>query len=531
MLKILVKKQLLEINRCLFVSGKTGERRNKKAVFFAIAGFTALMLFLAVAFFFLFSSFVSPLAQAGLNWLYFALTGGFAIFIGAFGSVFNTFSTLYLSKDNDFLLSLPLPPKSILASRLISVYILGAAYSVIVSVPACVAYYVFASPTAAEVFASLFSCALITLVVAILSCLLGYVVAKISVKLKNKSLITVIISLVVIGVYYFVYFKMNDAITSLIENGEAVAAAIKVYAYPVYSFGKACVGSPLYLLCVTAVICALCVAIFAALSHSFIKIITNVSSGGANVRKKRKIKVRTSFGTLLHKELKRFVSSASYMLNSGMGTALACAAAIAAIIKNQDIYRLFNSPEIGYGEYALPIVAAVAMLSSSINTLTASSVSLEGKNLWILRSLPVKPVTIILAKLALHLIVTLPALEFLTITLSVVTGLGATDTICVICLTAFAVVFAAEFGLLLNLKMPNFKWTNETVAVKQGMPVFLSLTSGMVLTAVLGGAYFAIRKFVSVTAFVWACAALSAIAAFILFRLLVTKGVKLFDKL
>ena len=51
----------------------------------------------------------APLHAAGLGWLYFAMMGLIAVLLGAFGSVFTTYSTLYLAKDNDLLLSLPIP--------------------------------------------------------------------------------------------------------------------------------------------------------------------------------------------------------------------------------------------------------------------------------------------------------------------------------------------------------------------------------------------------------------------------------------
>ena len=54
------------------------------------------------------------------------LVGLIAVFLGAFGSVFSTYSSLYLSKDNDLLLSLPIPVRCVMASRLLGVYLHGA---------------------------------------------------------------------------------------------------------------------------------------------------------------------------------------------------------------------------------------------------------------------------------------------------------------------------------------------------------------------------------------------------------------------
>ena len=61
--------------------------------------------------------------------------GLLAVLLGAFGSVFNTYSGLYLSKDNDLLLSMPIPVRSIMVSRLLGVYLMGLMYSGVVMLP------------------------------------------------------------------------------------------------------------------------------------------------------------------------------------------------------------------------------------------------------------------------------------------------------------------------------------------------------------------------------------------------------------
>ena len=78
-----------------------------------------------------------------MGWLYFALMGLLAVFLGAFGSVFNTYASLYLAKDNDLLLSMPIPVRTmLLASRLLGVYLMGLLYSGVVILPAVIVYWV-----------------------------------------------------------------------------------------------------------------------------------------------------------------------------------------------------------------------------------------------------------------------------------------------------------------------------------------------------------------------------------------------------
>lgn len=74
--------------------------------------------------------------------------------------------------------------------------------------------------------------------------ILGWVVAKISLKLKHKSLITVIVSLAFFGGYYFVVFKTQMLLSELLANTLVFGKAIKNAAYPLYLLGRVGVGDP-----------------------------------------------------------------------------------------------------------------------------------------------------------------------------------------------------------------------------------------------------------------------------------------------
>ena len=114
-----------------------------------------------------------PLAAAGLGWLYFALMGLIAVLLGAFGSIFNTYAGLYLPKDNDLLLSMPVPVSSLVAARLSGVYLMGLMYSAVVILPAVIIYWGTVGVTASAVLGGLVLTLLISLAVLVLSCALG----------------------------------------------------------------------------------------------------------------------------------------------------------------------------------------------------------------------------------------------------------------------------------------------------------------------------------------------------------------------
>ena len=75
----------------------------------SMALFAILMVFVIGGLFLAMSWMLSPLVGLGMSWMYFLIMAAAAIALGLFGSVFNTYSSLYQAKDNDLLLSLPIP--------------------------------------------------------------------------------------------------------------------------------------------------------------------------------------------------------------------------------------------------------------------------------------------------------------------------------------------------------------------------------------------------------------------------------------
>ena len=139
MLKLLVKKQLAEIFRNYFYDPKKNRARSKAGIVGYILLFVIIMAGMLGGMFAALSlNLCAPLSAAGMDWLYFSLMGLLAILLGTFGSVFNTFSCLYLSRDNDLMLSLPIPVNALMASRLMTVYLLGLMYSIVVILPAVI---------------------------------------------------------------------------------------------------------------------------------------------------------------------------------------------------------------------------------------------------------------------------------------------------------------------------------------------------------------------------------------------------------
>ena len=167
-------------------------------------------------------------------------------------------------------------------------------------------------------------------------------VAKISLKLKNKSLITVIASLAFFGGYYFFYFKAQRLIQELLANAAEYGAKIRGAAYPLYLFGKVGIGDGGAMLIVSGVIFALLALVWVLISRSFLKIATSSGKTERRVYKEKAVKPRSVSRALLGREFSRFLSSPVYMLNCGLGIVMLPIAGAALAWKGGAILSILN---------------------------------------------------------------------------------------------------------------------------------------------------------------------------------------------
>ena len=520
MLKTLVKKQLMEIFRSYFYNAKTNKKRSTAGIIAYILLFAALMIGLGGMFTGLSVSLCAPLTQAGMGWLYFALMSLLAIFLGAFGSVFNTYSGLYFAKDNDLLL----------ASRLLTVYLMGLMYSAVVILPAVIVYWVTVSTAPMALLGGVLLTALISIFVLTLSCALGWVVAKVSRKLKHKSFITVIVSLAGLAIYYFFVFKAQTAIEQLVANAAVYGEKIKGAAHPLYVFGLTGTGDVTAMLLSAAVILALFALTWTLLSRSFLQITTASGASGKAVYREKAVKRRSIDGALFGKELARFTASPNYMLNSGLGILLLPISGILLLWKGGTVVPLLNEAFTSQSGCAEVLLCTGVCAIASMNDMATPSVSLEGKSLWLAQSLPVKPWQVLRAKLKVQLALTaLPALVPLACMAFILPVTAALPL--VFAETLAYIAFSACLGLTLGVARANLTWTSELMPIKQSLAVTIALFGGWLYAIVFAGLYLWQGWKLGAAAYLAIAAAVTLAVTALLLRWLKTKGAQRFAML
>ena len=530
MVRVLIKKQLLELWQSYLINGRTGKARSKKG----IALFTGLLVLLfgglGLAFFIMANALGSAILNNGINWLYFALMGILTIALGVFGSVFNTYAALYLPKDNELLLSLPIPGDQLLIARLASVYTTGLMYSAWIWIPVMIAYWVLVPVTVCRVIFPILLTFVISLFVTILSCILGWIVAVISVKAKGKSFLRLLTSLAVIGVYYAFYFKVAGSLSDIVNHLGTLEATVKSWLHYSYCLGLAADGNVLAMLLITVITALLAGLCFVVLSKTFLRL--SFAGDKTEQKKLRPDEYRqVSAGkALLNREYKHFTSISTWMLNGGFGLLVLPAATVAMVIKGGTIREILLAIELIPELFsALPVflLAAACLVLSAVAILPVS-VSLEGKSLWILQSLPIEPWDALHAKEKMNVqLSVVPAFLFVIVS-GAVLKMKSWNITLVCCAVLLYIWILADFGLFLNLMHPNFNWTNVATVTKQSLSVVISMFGGWFFCAVFGvGGYFLCR-WIPTTAVL----ALYVVLFFLVWQLLrhwlKTKGTEIF---
>jgi ABC-2 type transport system permease protein len=222
------------------------------------------------------------------------------------------------------------------------------------------------------------------------------------------------------------------------------------------------------------------------------------------------------------------------MLNCGLGLVMMLAAAVFVLVKAEAVRGAIaqiaeNAPAV---VPALPVfgLGAVVLLAA-LNPISAPSVSLEGRTLWLLQSLPVASADVLTAKLRLHLYLCAGPTLICAAALAFILHVGYAVGLYMAVLSLLTTMLFAMLGLILNLKRPSLNWTNEAVPIKQSMPVFVVIFGGWLFAALVVGAYFLLRKFCSTETYMIGCIVLFALLCRLLRAWLMRRGAEIFAAL
>ena len=535
MIKVLFRKEIRELLSFYKYDRKRKQKRSNKALISYIVLYFLLFVIVGFSFFGMATLFASNIAKIEDGpWIYFAIMSLMTILIGAIIDCFSAYTVLYKPKDSDILLSLPIKPGDLLLSKMISLYLLGFIYSASVYVPMCLAYDTIVDFNIVILLIQLLNLFILPVIVVVLSCLIGYIIALFSKIFKGNSIITVFISLVFFGLYYSVMMRLNAVLNQIVESSLEIGNVIRTFIFPIYHLGRALSGEILYLIYFLAFVVIISLLCYAILSRSFISIMTS-STGVAKVKfKKEYIKSSSITKTLFSRELKHFLSSTIYMLNCGIGVFIMLGLVVLAVINKTGIEEtILDMQNSGMNmEKFIPLaLVLMGIFIDSTNAASAPSISLEGKSIWIVQSLPVKTYDVLMAKQHLHLMINIIPSVISLFVIGAVYKIALITVLLMICTVCAYIYFHGLFGLFLNLKRPVLEWMNEQVPVKQSMSVMAALFGGYIIGLLTFGLFSISEAYLDIRVFLLILMILFILLSYFLDRWIRNKGCEIFESL
>jgi ABC-2 type transport system permease protein len=391
-------------------------------------------------------------------------------------TIFKVKGTIFGFKDYDMVMSLPVSTGVIVASRLIILYALNFMFVIIMVVPMMLAYGLLAEPDVMFYILGCIAMLFIPLVPIVIASVFGTLIAYAASKFRHSNVLNIIFSMGLLAGIVAASFSLNGGQKELVNIGKTLTKQLDSI-YPLAGmYSDAVIHADYMQFLLFLGISALAFFLYTVIvKRGFKKMNTLMMTGSYRANfKLGQLKTSSLLGALYKKELKRYFSSTLYVLNTGFGIVMLTVAAIALIFVDLD--KIFGSAEAASAiTTSIPLYISFCVVMSST---TAPSLSLEGKSLWIIKSMPVTPRAVFLSKIAVNLTIISPAvLDIIIIGIAMKIDI---IQIFLILLTLIACsVFVAFYGLLINLLLPNFNWTSEVVIIKQSAATMVTIFSSL----------------------------------------------------
>ncbi|MCR5761667.1 MAG: hypothetical protein K6F82_06750 [Sphaerochaetaceae bacterium] len=480
--KALIRKELLEAFRSFFWDQKTGKRRKP----------SSLLLFAvlyAVIFYMLINMYSPIFGAASSAWLP-TYTGEYFVYAIIISSVMSIFlsliiiySSLFMSKDNSVMLSLPVRPYEILLSRLFSVYLYNIVFTALSLIPAFVHFALNARLTVMSTVTFLMTLIILPALQLSISTLAGYLVGLATARMRHKQGGVMILTVIGTMSMSFAFGQLSGSSMAGLMEGSAPTSIIRIMEGPVNPLGlagRAFSGSVISLLLFLLLSAVFITAVTVLVGRSVVRILGITEKQKKVAFRQTMIRSNSVKQALFRRERQKVMSNALYVLNCMLGSFMALIGAVVLIIFSSTIKGAL-------GDFSLPvsIIGGILCALSSMNDITAPSVSTEGKSLWVLNTLPVRSIDILATKVKFHFIFTFVPMLLLLVSMCFVFRVSPVSALASLAVMALFILDVACLGLFNDLKHGNTSYISEAVAIKQSMSVLFSLLEAIALAAII----------------------------------------------
>ena len=478
---------LLKIEFRKFISSLTAGKKKARQtpLLYVLLGFGVLFIAISVGYSFLIvSSFVKMEQDPSPAVGFFA--GVVSMFI--FMSSMSQARTIYIGDDYDFLTALPIRKRDIVASKVLSLYAIELVFSILIMIPHGIVMLVYAHNLTCF-WISLILAFTLPIVPIAIAAFISLLVAMATARFKSANLIFVILYAAIIVGLSCLSIIVNNLSNEAVASSFGTLGGILKWINPTFilvemSFNDNILFIILYVAInlVVAIVTVLFLSLFFDKLH---EIVSSISMKKKYVR--TNLKVRSQGRILLGLEFKRLVNSKMYFINSIMGS-------IMTIVGSAVFLVSFYAPMSTASEEAIktmqalaaPIFIMIVMFIIGLGNPTTASINIEGKQFWLIKSLPTDYRKYMRIKLFFAWILTLPAVLIASTICVIFFHNTVWDILGTFLIPLAYTVLSSLIGLAVAIKHPKLKWNSEAEAVKNSASVVIAMLFNFLATLVLG---------------------------------------------
>lgn len=424
------------------------------------------------------------------------------IIVLLFGTVM-LISIMFFSKDAEFLLSLPLKTNHIFIAKIFYVYITELAFAAFIVGVSGITYGIMASLGFSYYVMLLLSILFVPILPLLLSALVSIPVMYVVSFLKGKAVFTTVAFVVIFGVLMYFYMNMfnfiddgsGDTVIDISGQLAAIKQSMSVM-YPNISMARiVTLQSANYLFDggVVAVFSAgLLLLTLAVTTFTFKRGMSTQLESGGNSASGDKIEFEESstYKTILTKELREIIRSPGLAFYCIYQTVIA--PLIIYFYSKMLTGDSMDSPEIsGLLSTAMSFFIMI-LLVGGVNYTALSSVSREGQNFYMAKTLPVPFKFQLTIKIRLSDIVTLISIIACAVVFVI---MGNPNFLQILMFSGFMMIYCNAINYRLtyaDVKNPILDWDSITVALKNHKAIYMSMLISFLTALPLVGGYAAI---------------------------------------
>ncbi len=457
--------------------------------------------------------------------------------------IYKTGSLLFNCKDDQLLLSLPIKRRTVLFVRMFKFYVFELMYNSMFLLPIMIAYIRWGENLNWTYYlTNIVMLLLLPIIPIVISCFIGLITSSISSRFKYKNATQIILSMILILGIFYISFNMDSFFDYVAKHATNINDIIVKIYYPAGIYAKLVVDFNILDLLIFILIN---IVVFIISIYIISKFYFKINSRLKQVTTTKKVKlnkltIKSNKPTvsLIKKEINTFFKTPVFIINAGFGLMLFLIATISLTIKYDTIFKFLTDAEEGMGLSQKMITSKVSLLilllvifTAFMTSITNSVISLEGRKINILKSLPLKAKTILMSKVYSGLVLTTPVLFLGDIILFIKFKIKIIEALMILVLSVIIPLVSHFIGIIVNLKYPKLNAESSTEVVKQSASSFISVMLGMILLMINFIAILKVEKYVSSFLIILICTIVYIVIDLILYIYLAKKSVKDFNAL